>query len=78
MQKRIEKVKTASEGHLYGIIDIENDTVFLLGFSLGAISIEDHLPIGVTATGRIKWNRLARPSAFDWTKVRQLALIKCT
>lgn len=67
--QRIEKVKTASEGTLYGLIDNTNDTVYLLGFSLGAVSIEDNLPLGVAATGRIKWNRIARPSAFDWTKV---------
>lgn len=62
-------MKTASEGNLYGIIDQTNDTVYLLGFSLGTNLIDDNLPIGVAATGRIKWNRIARPSAFDWTKV---------
>lgn len=65
--QRIEKVKTAAEGTLYGLIN--NDTIFLLGFSLGVTSLENNLPIGLTEVGRIKWNRIARPSAFDWTKV---------
>lgn len=70
--KRIEKVKTASEGTLYGLTD--NDTIFLIGFSLGATPIEDNLPIGLAECGRIKWNRIARPGGFDWTKVRPVLM----
>lgn len=51
--QRIEQVKSANEGILYGLT--ENKATLVLGFSLATTSIENNLPGGFKALGTICW-----------------------
>lgn len=51
--QRIEQVKSANEGILYGLTD--NKATIVLGFGLTTASIENNLPIGFKALGTIHW-----------------------
>ncbi|XP_055311397.1 ufm1-specific protease 2 [Sitodiplosis mosellana] len=50
---RIEHVKTATKGRLYGLV--QNNAILVMGFSLNE-SIENNLPIGFKDVGPVQWS----------------------
>lgn len=64
--QRIEQVKSAGKGSLYGLTQ-SNGTI-VLGFSF-SISIENSLPVGFKELGSIEWTSNSGDGGLSQTKV---------
>lgn len=74
--QRIEQVKSASDGILYGLT--ENKATLVLGFSMATTSIENNLPIGFKALGTIRWGEnlgdASNATEVRWLRVSHLSI----